>query len=276
MMNHGFLRRGQLLDGVGNMVEHGHVVSIVQGRADYICRPEAARRLVRALEAKGASVDSEFVAGAGHSDSEPGLIDAMVRACDRFKEVLRKTLGTTTTTPTTTSLTATTMMTTKKSAIDVRPLLPSDLGQLSPAFGAYLDFYQVPRSPEAKVEFLARRLVASDSTCLGAFVINDEDCGDVEEKGRQLAGFAICYHTYNSLRLAPSWTLHDLFVMTEYRRRGIASSLIDAVHVWAVAAGACEVLLSTASNNTEAQSLYESHGYVKDDEFFVYSRDLQP
>lgn len=33
-------------------------------------------------------VDLEFVSGAGHSDSEPGLVDAMVRATDKFRSPL--------------------------------------------------------------------------------------------------------------------------------------------------------------------------------------------
>jgi len=70
MMNHGFLRRGQLLDGVDIMAEHRHVVSIVHGRADYVCQPKAAWKLVRALQAKGCSVDLEFVTGAGQLDEE--------------------------------------------------------------------------------------------------------------------------------------------------------------------------------------------------------------
>ena len=95
MLNCGFLRRGQLLDNVGVMVEHGHVVSICHGRADYVCQPQAAWRLERALVAAGGggSVELEFVAGAGHSDSEPGLVDAMVRASDRFKDVLAERGG---------------------------------------------------------------------------------------------------------------------------------------------------------------------------------------
>ena len=99
MMNHGFLRRGQLLDGVDIMAEHRHFVSIVHGRADYVCQPKAAWKLVRALQAKGCSVDLEFVTGAGHSDSEPGIIDAIVRSCDRLKDILQSettTVGMTT------------------------------------------------------------------------------------------------------------------------------------------------------------------------------------
>ena len=88
MINAGFMRRGQLLDNLGPMAAHGHVVAIAHGRAGYVCQPQAAWRLTNALRALGVEVDLEFVAGAGHSDSEPGLVDAMVRASDRLREVV--------------------------------------------------------------------------------------------------------------------------------------------------------------------------------------------
>jgi Acetyltransferases len=149
-------------------------------------------------------------------------------------------------------------------AITIRPLLPVDLPRLSPLFGAYLDFYVVPRQAEKESSFLAQRLGADDSTCLGAFV------------GGELAGFALCHHTHNSLRLAPAWILHDLFVSPAYRHQGVAESLLGAVQTRAAAAGACEVVLSTAHQNTAAQALYTKHGYREDTAFRVYLRDLRP
>ena len=92
MINAGFMKRGQLLDNVHCMADHKHRVSIVHGRADYVCQPQAAWRLVKALKKAGCSddyVELEFVSGAGHSDSEPGLADAMVRATDRFRDLLK-------------------------------------------------------------------------------------------------------------------------------------------------------------------------------------------
>jgi len=86
MLNGGFMRRGQLLDNLVQMAKHGHKVAIAHGRADYVCQPGAAYRLAQALRAVGVRVDLEFVAGAGHSDSEPGLVDAMVRATDTFRD----------------------------------------------------------------------------------------------------------------------------------------------------------------------------------------------
>ena len=85
MINAGFMVRGQLLDGVSAHAAHGHRLAIAHGRADYVCQPQAAWRLAQALRAHGVEVELEMVAGAGHSDSEPGLVDAMVRATDRFK-----------------------------------------------------------------------------------------------------------------------------------------------------------------------------------------------
>ena len=92
MINAGFMKRGQLLDNVHCMADHKHRVSIVHGRADYVCQPQAAWRLVKALKKAGCpddDVELEFVSGAGHSDSEPGLADAMVRATDRFRDLLK-------------------------------------------------------------------------------------------------------------------------------------------------------------------------------------------
>ena len=87
MVNAGFLRRGQLLDGVA-AIKHMQVY-IVHGRCDFVCQPQAAFRLAEALNKVGcAKVNLEFVAGAGHSDSESGNVDAMVRATNTLKDFL--------------------------------------------------------------------------------------------------------------------------------------------------------------------------------------------
>jgi len=89
MLNSGFLRRGQLIDSV-DRIKHLKV-AICHGRGDYVCQPQAAWRLHQALKKVGCSyVDLEFVSGAGHSDSEQGLVDAMVRASDKLAIELSK------------------------------------------------------------------------------------------------------------------------------------------------------------------------------------------
>lgn len=89
MLNAGFLRRGQILDSVDKIAHMK--VAICHGRGDYVCQPQAAWRLHQALKKAGCEyVDLEFVSGAGHSDSEPGLVDAMVRASDKLAIELTK------------------------------------------------------------------------------------------------------------------------------------------------------------------------------------------
>ena len=145
----------------------------------------------------------------------------------------------------------------------IRPLAPANLDALAPLFAAYLDFYRVEQPPEQQRTFLAGRLAAGDSAAFGAF----------DESGR-MSGFALCHAAHNSLRLAPVWILHDLFVTPGDRRRGTARQLLEAVHDAARAAGACELILSTAHDNTRAQSLYERAGYRQDKVFRTYVFDL--
>jgi proline iminopeptidase len=54
--------------------------AIVHGRQDIVCRPRAAWELHKRLPHSSL----EFIFDAGHSDSEPGIVDALVRATDRF------------------------------------------------------------------------------------------------------------------------------------------------------------------------------------------------
>ena len=85
MLNAGFMRRGQLLDDIHVLVEKR--IRIIHGRGDYVCLPKASHLLSKALKKAGAKdVELEFVAGAGHSDSEPGLVDAIVRATNECRE----------------------------------------------------------------------------------------------------------------------------------------------------------------------------------------------
>jgi ribosomal protein S18 acetylase RimI-like enzyme len=146
----------------------------------------------------------------------------------------------------------------------IRRLRPADLADLAPLFSGYLEFYGVEQATDRQAAFLAERMAANSSAAFGAF----------NESG-QMTGFALCYLTHNSLRLAPAWILHDLFVAPEHRRHGTARQLLEAVHQAARSADACEVVLSTAQTNTAAQALYESAGYRLDEVFRTYVFDLR-
>lgn len=87
-------------------------------------------------------------------------------------------------------------------------------------------------------------------------------------------GFTQLYPSFSSVRLAPIWILNDLFVDTRFRGCGVGRDLMAHAEDAARAAGACAVRLATQTTNTRAKHLYESLGYVRDEEFYHYERSL--
>jgi len=79
-VNDGFLSHdGQLLDGVGAI--RGIPAVLVQGRYDVVTPMDTAWALHRAWP----EADLRIVPDAGHAASEPGIVDALVAATDRFR-----------------------------------------------------------------------------------------------------------------------------------------------------------------------------------------------
>ncbi len=78
-VNAGFMEDGFLLSRV-DAFRHIPAV-IVQGRYDVVCPMQSAWDLHRAWP----EADLQVIADAGHSATEPGIADALVRATDRFR-----------------------------------------------------------------------------------------------------------------------------------------------------------------------------------------------
>ena len=78
MRNRGWLEEGQLLRDVGKL--NGIPGIIVQGRHDCCTPPRAAWELHKAWP----EAELAIVADGGHSFSEPGILDGLIRATDRF------------------------------------------------------------------------------------------------------------------------------------------------------------------------------------------------
>jgi len=78
MINKGWLDEGQLIDNAGKLA--GIPGVIVQGRYDCCTPPAAAWDLKRAWP----EVELEIVPDGGHLFNEPGILDGLIRATDRF------------------------------------------------------------------------------------------------------------------------------------------------------------------------------------------------
>lgn len=150
------------------------------------------------------------------------------------------------------------------SAITVRQAVLSDLEALALLFDSYRQFYGRSSDLSAATEFLLARFNHGESAVF------------IAHEGNKPVGFTQLYPSFSSVSLARIFVLNDLFVDEHARRKGVASKLITATIDYASSLGAVRVSLSTATSNEAAQRLYQSAGWKRDEQFFVYHVTVPP
>ncbi len=144
--------------------------------------------------------------------------------------------------------------------ICIRAATDADLPALGRLFDEYRQFYQLPADLEKSSGYLAARLRAGDSTVLVAI-----------DDAQELCGFTQLYPTWCSLLAGPVYVLYDLYVAPRARRRGVGRALLHAATERGRRDGKLRMTLSTATTNLGAQALYESLGWQRDEDFYVYN-----
>ena len=144
------------------------------------------------------------------------------------------------------------------STLIIRQAVLSDLEALVLLFDDYRKFYARASDIRAAREFLLARFNHGESVL---FIAHEDDIP---------IGFTQLYPSFSSVSLARIFVLNDLFVSEHARRKGVASKLIFAAVELAQTLGAVRVSLSTATTNETAQALYQSVGWKRDEQFFVY------
>ena len=134
-----------------------------------------------------------------------------------------------------------------------------DLDDVVPLFDGYRQFYGRRSDLAAARKFLAERIERDESVIYLAYT-----------GPREAAGFTQLYPSFSSVSLKPLWILNDLFVRSDVRRGGVGRALLERARQHAVDTGAKGLVLSTQVMNKAAQTLYESCGWQRDDEFFQY------
>lgn len=151
------------------------------------------------------------------------------------------------------------------SAFHVRNATLDDLPALSRLFDAYRQFYQQPADLNKAEDFMRARLGNKQSVIYLA-----------EDGNRLAVGFCQLYPSFCSVIAAPIYVLYDLFVAPEARQSGAARELLARAEEDARQAGFARLDLTTAKTNLPAQALYTSMGWVRDEVFYTYNRDLAP
>jgi len=134
-----------------------------------------------------------------------------------------------------------------------------ELDDLVPLFDDYRGFYDAGSDHAAARAFLTERIGRDESVIFLAY-----------STPHGPAGFTQLYPSFSSVSLKRLWILNDLFVRSDVRRGGVGRALLDRARQHAVETGAKGLILSTAVTNKPAQTLYESCGWQRDEEFFQY------
>ena len=134
------------------------------------------------------------------------------------------------------------------------------LDELAPLFDAYRQFYAQRSDLAAARAFLGDRIARDESVIYVAYA-----------DGGEAAGFTQLYPSFSSVSLKPLWVLNDLFVRSDIRRGGVGRALLERARQHAVESGAKGLILNTAVTNKAAQTLYESCGWHREDEFLQYN-----
>lgn len=142
--------------------------------------------------------------------------------------------------------------------ISVRQAVLSDLAVLAPLFDGYRQFYGRASDVAAAESFLRERFNHGESVVFLA-----------QAEGAPV-GFTQLYPSFSSVSMARTFVLNDLFVAPSHRRTGVGSALLRAAVEYARSLEAIRVTLNTDKGNASAQAVYESQGWKRDQEFYVY------
>lgn len=140
----------------------------------------------------------------------------------------------------------------------------SHLDLIAPLFDAYRVFYRQPSNLAQSRAFIAERIARDESVIFLA----QDDTGEA-------LGFVQLFPTFSSIDAHRTWLLGDLFTTDNARGRGVGTLLMNTARSFAVLSGGKGMVLETATDNLNAQRLYESLGYVRDSGYYTYCLDLQ-
>jgi GNAT superfamily N-acetyltransferase len=145
----------------------------------------------------------------------------------------------------------------------IRKAKIDDLKQVAELFDQYRVFYEKATDLKQAEIFLSDRINKNESEIL---------IHETEEK--IITGFVQLYPIFSSTRMKKLWLLNDLYVLPNYRGKGISVKLIEKAKEIAKDSGAVGLILETAKSNSIGNSLYLKTGFSIDDEHNYYSWDL--
>jgi GNAT superfamily N-acetyltransferase len=139
----------------------------------------------------------------------------------------------------------------------IREATITDLEVLVPLFDGYRQFYRQVSDLQKGKKFLEERISRNESVIYIAFA-----------KAKPI-GFTQLYPIFSSVSMEPIYLLNDLFILPEYREKGIGTALINVVKERCKIENQKGIALQTEPTNP-AQKLYEHLGFKKDPDLHYF------
>ncbi|HIK27631.1 MAG: GNAT family N-acetyltransferase [Oscillatoriaceae bacterium SKW80] len=134
--------------------------------------------------------------------------------------------------------------------IILRAATPADVGLLFEMIRLLAEYENLSHLFTGSVEELQQHL-------FGEYPYAEAIIAECENKA---VGFALFFHNYSTFLTKPGIYLEDLFVLPEYRRRGIGKALLSYLARLAVVRGCARLEWSVLDWNSPAIAFYQSLG----------------
>ncbi|MDH5231180.1 MAG: GNAT family N-acetyltransferase [Gammaproteobacteria bacterium] len=142
----------------------------------------------------------------------------------------------------------------------IESVTTNTIDELLPLIRQYQEFYKIHSiSDENNRAFFSQ---FSESNPMG--------CQFLYRHETSVVGFATVYFTFASSITAKVGVMNDLYVKPEYRAKGIGKKLIEHCYDFVIAQGAARLQWLTATDNVNAQKLYDVIK-AKKSEWYFYS-----
>jgi len=143
-------------------------------------------------------------------------------------------------------------------AMEMKTVTLATVKEVAPLFNAYREFYGQPSDLEKAEQFLKERLKKEESIIFLAYL------------DAQPVGFVQLFPIFSSVAMKKAFLLNDLFVAEHARKQGVAMRLIEECYAYCKNEDARYITLETATDNKQAQKLYEKLGMKIDQDVFHY------